>query len=70
MSDETTTPGDCPIETAIPEGHVIFLLGAGASKDDGFPLVDELTCKMRKRLCKWLGTEQQQGRARDDPGSI
>ena len=50
MSDETTTPGDCPIETAIPEGHVIFLLGAGASKDAGFPLVDELTCKMRKRL--------------------
>ena len=34
----------------IPEGHVVFLLGAGASRDAGFPLVDGLTCKLRESL--------------------
>ena len=41
MSVKTTPPGD---------GHVIFLLGAGASKDAGFPLVQELTSQLRDRL--------------------
>ena len=50
MSNETMPPGDRPNETTIPEGHVIFLLGAGASKDARFPLVDGLTCKLRKCL--------------------
>ena len=38
------------VETTIPEGRVIFLLGAGASKDAGFPLVDGLTYELRKCL--------------------
>lgn len=50
MSDDSATPRDWPIEIAIPEGKVIFLLGAGASKDAGFPLVDGLTHELKKAL--------------------
>ena len=63
MKDETTTAGDRPIETTIPEGHVIFLLGAGASKDAGFPLVDGLTRELRKCL---PDVTDQNGEVRDE----
>ena len=50
MSDGTIPREDCPAETRISQGDVIFLLGAGASVDAGIPSVAKLTCELRKRL--------------------
>lgn len=50
MTDLPTSAGDCPNETGNPEGHVIILLGAGASKDAGLPLAQELTQELKYRL--------------------
>lgn len=64
MIDLPISAGGCRNETRIPEGHLIFLLGAGVSKDAGFPLVRGLTDQLRDRLpnVKWNGKKHSEFR--------
>lgn len=51
MMNHAATPHSvCLIDTVMPKSDIIFLLGAGASMDAGFPNVADLTREMRKRL--------------------